>query len=139
MVIILYGNLEICANVRRILCRLISSRHLKRSGTVTILFFLGKKNNILHALATCSELPSNIRHIETGSDLNSLVSFLSKPNNMDTSRQVSGRSMVGLQMVKWGKTVKSCTPHLHSANVHQPVLTLLLMGCFLPLYSMAGG
>ena len=61
MVLILYGNSEIDANVRRNLCYLICLRHLIRTSAGTKRIFTLKRTLIFyHACATCSKLPSNL-------------------------------------------------------------------------------
>ena len=60
VMVLLYGNSLTGAHVKRNLCYSTCLRHLISSRVATNRIFYPKRHILLHACATCNELPSNI-------------------------------------------------------------------------------
>ena len=108
ILLILDGNTDIGVHIRRLLWHLICLRHFLRSREVTIrIFFFSEKNPILlHACATCFELPSNIcamhlKGLRTVNKVSSLPTHKTRPQKLNAEKTAYLSYISLTLLLKW--------------------------------------
>ena len=75
MALKLIGNSEVGAHIRSNLWYLICLRHWIESSHISYFIFNSEKTFLLHACATCSELPYNISNMKYSKNFTSIYSI----------------------------------------------------------------